>query len=225
MFLFLTLFFFYVLQRLQTMNCAAHTISMQVCQTASVVEGYQVPQTVQRLRLGGRDLDAYLAGLLSERGRALRTFSEREWVRHVKEEHAYVALDFEAEMQRARTSPQEIERRVHLPDEWPLTLTTERFRAVEPLFAPSLLGHDFGSGIQHMLCHAIEHSALDVRPQLAQRIVLAGGTACLVGLVPRLTRELKRLLPTLSVHITTTENIIDPRYAAWLGGGNESDSF
>jgi actin len=195
-----------------------------VCQTASIVEGYQAPLSPQRLKLGGRDLDVYLAGLLNERGHTLRTFSEREWVRHMKEEHAYVALDFDAEMQRARSAPHEIERRVRLPDEWPLTIATERFRVAEPLFAPSLLGHEFDSGIQHMLRRAIDQSALDVRTQLAQNIVLAGGTARLAGLVPRLSRELSRLLPALSIRITTTEHIIDPRYAAWLGGVTISQS-
>ena len=73
-----------------------------VAHTVPIYEGFALPHAMQRMDLAGRDVTQSLQRLLTERGHHFASSAEAEIVREIKEQFAYVAKDFNAEMERAK---------------------------------------------------------------------------------------------------------------------------
>jgi actin len=185
-----------------------------VSHAVPIYERHSLPHAILRLNLAGRDLTAWLQKILNERGYTFTTSAEREIVRDVKEKLAYVALDFDAEMQKAATTS-DLTGSYNVFDVEEIVIANERFRCPELLFKPHFNGFDC-DGIDQTLFDSIMKCDIDVRKELYANIVLSGGTTMFTGLPERIEKEIIRLAPP-----TVKVKVVAPpgrKYAAWIGG-------
>jgi actin-related protein len=162
-----------------------------------------------RLDISGRDIDDYLAKLITERGYCIQDTLGKTIIRRIKHKITYIAQDFEKEMQ------SHCECTYELPDGNSITIGDERFKSTELLFQPSFIGVE-SEGIHLTLNSAIRKCDVDIRSQMYNNIVLVGGTTLIPGLAERLDKEIRELVPsTMNVKIVATP---EREYAAWIGG-------
>jgi actin-related protein len=135
-------------------------------------------------------------------------------VRDLKEEHCYIALDYDEEMREYKESS-ENERSFKLPDKTVIIIGNERIRCPEVLFKPALLGKET-KGIDVSLYETIMNCDIDLRKDLFNNIVLSGGTTMYQGISERLTTEIKRLAPpNIPVRVIAPP---ERKYSVWIGG-------
>lgn len=158
-----------------------------------IYEGIDLPHATRRLSIAGRELTDYLMTLLSKDGRHFHTPAQREFVRGMKEELCYVALDYAAEAKKAKDSD-EVEKEFEMPDGTTLTLSTERFRCPEPLFQPQLLELD-EPGLAEQAARAIAACPAEIRSDMYRNVTLCGGTTLCPGFPERLQKELEKVAP------------------------------
>lgn len=181
-----------------------------VSHVVPIYEGYSLPHAIQRLDLAGRDITTFLGKILTETGVSMTTTAEMEITRCIKEKLCYVSLDYENEI---ANNKEEVD--FVMPDEQVIKVGTQRFRAPEILFNPSMNGLE-SSGIHDSIYKSIQKCDVDIRKDLYGSIVLSGGTTCFPNLAERIQTEVGKLAPP-----AITVKVIAPaerKYSVWIGG-------
>eukprot|EP01063_Lacrimia_lanifica_P005892 TRINITY_DN13552_c0_g1_i1.p1 TRINITY_DN13552_c0_g1~~TRINITY_DN13552_c0_g1_i1.p1 ORF type:complete len:347 (+),score=58.68 TRINITY_DN13552_c0_g1_i1:68-1108(+) len=182
-----------------------------------IYEGYPVPNSTVHSASGGRDLSAHLKSVLAQKHEG--TFDDAG-VRSVKENHAYVALDY----REAVAKGSELDSEYELPDGSVVALGTELFRAPEALFDPPS-AYGTSTGMHTLLMSSVGRCDNDWISDVYANFVLCGGTTKLQGFRARLEREVRALAPP-SARVDVVPAHSDPDsplaagtcLAAWCGG-------
>ena len=179
-----------------------------------IYEGYHIPNLVKYINIGGHDLTLLLQDLLFDRGYEFTTSAEMEIVRDIKEKHGYVALDYDAELQKAKSSS-ECDVSYKLPDGNVITFASERFRCTELLFKPLMNGFE-NDGIDKAIIKSIQSCGIFDVKDFYSNIVLSGGTTMFEGFPERIEKEINNLAPPkMPVKIVAPP---ERKYSVWIGG-------
>ncbi|ANZ74122.1 BA75_00900T0 [Komagataella pastoris] len=73
-------------------------------------------------------------------------------------------------------------------------------------------------GLTSLVNQALNHLDVDLKPQLANNIILTGATSLIPGVAERLNQELTALNPGLKVRIHSSANVTERTCSAWIGG-------
>jgi actin len=185
-----------------------------ITQIVPVYDSYPIPHAISKVKLAGNDVADYFLKLLRSDCDEFSTAVQRNIIRDVKERFAYVARDFDSEVQRAAAST-ECQMPYPLPNDAELTLSHERFRCPELLFRPDFNEFDF-DGIDQSLFYAIKKCPFVYQKELYRNIVLSGGGTMFEGFPERIEREIVKLAPpTMEIKVIAPAN---RKFGAWIGG-------
>lgn len=185
-----------------------------VSHTVPIYEGYAVPHAVQRVSLAGKHLTEYLRQSLSRKGNQLSTYTELDIARDIKERLCYAVTNYDEAFKEANES-HGCEKNYDLPDGKKILIGSERFKCPEVLFTPTIAGLEL-EGLPKYCYDSVMKCDVDVRKELLQNVILAGGSTLFEGMGERMWQELHQLAPS-----NTKIKLLAPperKYSTWLGG-------
>lgn len=127
-------------------------------------------------------------------------------VRDIKEKLCFVADESKVD------ADEDVEEKYQMPDGNVITIGTERFRCIEPLFQPSLLGRK-GPGLSRMVSESISKCEKEMQQELCGHVRLGGGTTMTRNFNTRLQKELASECVRFLSKVYAAEE-----HSAWVGG-------
>ncbi|XP_055514617.1 actin-like [Leucoraja erinacea] len=182
-----------------------------VTHAVPVHDGYNMPDAISRIDLGGYDLTTYLIKLLGEAGNAFHE-KGRYIVEDIKQKCCYVAVDQEKE---THLADQEYLVDYELPDGHVITIGKERMKCPEALFNPSVMGSN-QEGIHLMTINSLKKVQPQVQQLMYDNVLLSGGSTMFEGFYSRFCREIFALVAKDTK--TNIHAVPERKYAVWIGG-------
>ena len=106
-----------------------------------------------------------------------------------------------------------------LPDGKHVIIRAPRIICPEILFKPDIVGIEVGIHKIEEICNdLIQKCDIDIRKELYNRIVLAGGTSMFNGLQERFAKDIKALATESMKEKVKVIAIPERKYADWIGG-------
>ncbi|XP_070346337.1 actin-like protein 9 [Equus asinus] len=183
-----------------------------VTYTVPVFQGYNLPHAAQRLDLAGTHLTAFLAEMLLGSGLPLGQ-QDRDTVENIKHRYCYVAADLLKEQARPE---QEYQQTLKLPDGRTVTLGKELFQCPELLFSPPAIPGLLPVGVPTMTTQSLLKVPLEVQADVAQNVLLCGGSSLFQGFEGRFRAELLHSLPR-EAHVVVKAQP-SRNFSVWIGG-------
>jgi actin, other eukaryote len=195
-----------------------------VTYTVPVFEGYALPHAMQSIDVAGQEITNKLISELQEADCAV-TPNHFHLIRDVKERMCHVAQNYAAEMERRDDDLSLEDRSYELPGgEIVEVHHRKRITAAEAIFTPSLVGvrhpefEECHSGIAQLAYHSIEKCDSDLKINLYNNIVLAGGTTLMRSFPERFDYELRKLASNDAKTDIIVTAALHRKNAAWVGG-------
>ena len=158
-------------------------------------------------------MDNHLNRILFEKGYEFTTPLEWELISEIKEKLCYVHY---VDLNSKETKEVENEAKMYyLPDDSVVRLTQERHEIPETIFKPELIGIK-DEGIHEKCFHSIMKTNTEIRSEMFENIVLAGGNSLFMNIKERLHKEIYQLAPT-KTDIRVVANK-ERMYSSWIGG-------
>jgi len=106
-----------------------------------------------------------------------------------------------------------------LPDGSKMKIANEKFLAPEILFSPDKIGLEY-PGVHELVNNAIKKCDIDLRKQLYQTIITAGGSTLFTQFNDRLHKSLVKLAPKeMKITLLAPNN---RKFSCWIGGATVS---
>uniref|UniRef100_A0A8C8WA17 Actin like 9 n=1 Tax=Panthera leo TaxID=9689 RepID=A0A8C8WA17_PANLE len=179
---------------------------------AAVFQGYNLPHATERLDLAGTHLTAFLAETLLGPGLPPGQH-DLDTVEAIKHRYCYVAPDF---LQAQARPERECRQTLRLPDGRTLTLGKELFQCPELLFSPPEMPGLSPAGVPAMAGRSLHKVPPEARADVAQNVLLCGGSSLFRGFEGRFRAELLRRQPP-EAHVVVAAQP-SRNFSVWRGG-------
>ncbi|KAJ3440640.1 actin-5c-related [Anaeramoeba flamelloides] len=182
--------------------------------TCCVFQGTVIPQTINRLHLGGKDITKYLIKLLNgEKNEEKQLTLEKDWdlIRSIKEKMCFVSKNPSTEEKRSSLNQLT---KTFESNNSTFTLSKNRYLATEILFKPQLINLNNEPNITSLITKSVGQCDERIQNEIYHSIVITGGSSRFKGLKERVEKELKTLLGNRSFNVIFP---VDTLISAWVG--------
>ncbi|XP_051007761.1 actin-like protein 9 [Acomys russatus] len=184
----------------------------RVSYTVPVLQGYNLPNGIQRLGLAGHNLTTFLAEKILRSSFLLKK-KDTDIVESIKHQFCYVTSDFQKEQGHPDAK---FQRCLKLPDGQMVTAGKELFQCPELLCHPPETLGPSSLGLHSMVEQSLCSMPQELRADMEQNVLLCGGSSLFPGFESHFKDELQRCLcPQDQVFEAAHPN---RNLSVWIGG-------